>query len=1145
MMVLLSTIVALAGVTSLKTLRVEYATTPLGIDVAQPRFSWQIVSDVKAVTQTAYQIVVTNPQGKEVWNSGKQSSSESLNIRYTGMPLQPQTRYQWTVTIWDNHGKMHQEHSWFETGLMTDTDRDARWGGAQWIGGTDSTALTFYPHYLPVFRLRFAITLDQKTKSREAAIIYGANDLRLMDRNKNILGVAQAKNTSYIKVAFNTSGLDHGDSATVDIYRVGYTLKDAADKPFASFKIPTTLVNEQNRYQPHRFELSSMHGTTNLWVDGQKKRVVPDLNLNPMGKGGDYISFPNVGDMGFDVAKGSKASFADVEVFNYRMPRHTLARIADATVSGEQRFFTVKETGAPMLRTEFVAPKAITAARLYVTARGAYDMYVNGQRVGNDYLNPGLTQYNKTQFYQTYDVTTLVRQGNNAIGAQLYEGWWSGAVSYAGENWNFFGDKQSLLCRLVITFSDGTQQSVVSDPDTWMLSTDGPVRLGSNFQGEVYDARREAQMRGWSEPGFDARGWMHASVVPLEGTISHEKVSGLIKWPCPDDYSHFRLTAQLGMPVRPFTTLTAQNVTEVRPGVYVYDMGQNMAGVPSITFSGLKPGKTVAMRYAEVLYPDLPEYKDNVGMVMMENQRGAMEQDLYMSRGGKETFSPRGTYHGYRYVEITGIDRPLPCEAVKGIVLSSIDTFTADYQTSDSLVNRFFENVKWSSLANIFSIPTDCPQRNERMGWSGDLSVFSPTMSYMFNGAEFLRRHLQALRDTQFSNGYFASIAPIGGGFGGPLWASVGIAMPWQSYVQYGDVDALREHYDAMKRYMELQLTTFVDPEEHYYKGTGWRIPDLGDWLGFEVQKNDNSLLFDCYLCYELQMMEQVARVLGHDADAQHYADALKVRRNFINANYIDPSTGRTVGPGLGTQTPSLFGGMEGPKRKGELIDTQTSYALPLAFNLVDDEVKPKFVAQFINSITRHSVGDDGKTYPECSLMTGFIGTAWITQALTMAGHSDVAYRMLLNRQFPSWLYPVTQGATTIWERLNSYTKQDGFGGNNSMNSFNHYAFGSVTAWLMQSSLGISRDEKSPAFKHFYLCPQPDVAGGLSFARGHYDSMYGRIESSWERRDGKTIYRFSIPANTSATLILQDKHRKGGRMEKLLQSGEYTFEIKD
>lgn len=1163
----LALILSLAGQAfTVQGLKVEYTDTPLGIDVTTPRFSWQMQDNARGATQTAYRIVVTDPTGKPVWDSGKTMSDVSLNIRYAGRQLNPATRYTWTVTVWNKKDEQQQASSWFETGLMAVSDKDAAWSGAQWIGGSKDDALTFFSQYLPVFRLKFAVQLDRKSKTKEAGIIYGANDIRLMNRNKNILGVENGPGESYIKVVLNTAPLDKGDSATIDVYRVGYTPTDKADVPFASAKIPTDLVNKQNRYEAHDIMLMSMHGTTNVFVGTSGTKVINDLNLNPMGKGGDYISFPNVGDVGFYVPAKQKATFANATVCNYRSPNNTLATIADnLTMAGETRFVTPPEHGAPMLRTEFsTSGKQVAAARVYVTARGVYDLFINGNRVGDDYLNPGCTQYNKTLFYQTYDVTPLVQSGRNAMGALLNEGWWSGASTFAGDNWNFYGDRQSLLARLVITYTDGSVQSVVTSPETWRYTTDGPVRIGSIFQGEVYDATRDDSYDGWAKVGFDDSAWKQAESVSLEGVISHEKPSGFFAWPTPDNYADFRLTAQVGSPVRHFTTLTAQTVDEVRPGVYVYDMAQNMAGVPEITFTGLKPGTKVYMRFAEVRYPDLPEYKDNVGMVMMENQRGAMEQDIYIAKGGTETFKPRYTYHGYRYVEITGIPAALPASSVKGQVLSSVDKLSAAYETDDKLLNRFFRNVEWSTLANVFSIPTDCPQRNERMGWSGDLSVFSPTMSYMFNGAEFLRRHLRALRDTQLDDGDFPAIAPIGGGFGGPLWASVGITMPWQSYLQYGDMDALMEHYPAMQKFIELHTTRYIDKDEHFYNFTNGI--GLGDWLGFEVSKNDNSLLFDCYLVHELDIMEKMAKALGKTDDAGKYAAICKQRIDFINAHYIDKETGMTTGPGLGKEVPNPFGGVDGPKRKGVLIDTQTSYALPIALNIIDPAVKDKFVGAFLNAVARQSKGDDGKIYPAYSLMTGFIGTAWISLALSDCGHSDYAYRMLENTNFPSWLYPVEQGATTIWERLNSYTKKDGFGGNNSMNSFNHYAFGSVTNWLMQRSLGIARDEAAPGFKHFTLRPEPDTTGSLKEAHGHYDSMYGRIESGWSTDNGTTTYRFTVPANTTATLLLPVQTKSiitldGKRLSKNMRSitvgkvadgkqqielpaGEYEFSVR-
>lgn len=1112
--VLLTILLALSAAArafTVESLMTEYAATPVGIDDSRPRFSWRMADKTRGAAQTAYQISVKDGQGTEVWNSGKVAATRSTGIHYSGQALRPRTRYTWTVTVWNNGDtpQTASATSWFETGLMSYFDNDKAWGGAQWIGADAPDGYTFYSQYLPVFRIDCTIQLDQKTRSTEAGFIYGANDQRLMDKNKNILGVANGKDESYIKVVLNTAPLLKGGSAQIDIYRVGYTPKDKADTPFTSAKIPTTVLNKANQYRRHTVMIASNLGTTDIWLDTWSNKIATGLNLNPMGKGGDYIAFPVVGDMGFYVPAGQKATFTTANVHNFRHQWHCISTVADnLTLAGRTLMVTPAEHGAPMLRTEFSTDdKQIARARLYATARGVYDIAVNGQRVADDRLNPGLTQYNKTLMYQTYDVTPLVKSGRNAIGAQLSEGWWSGALSFVGENWNFFGDRQSLLAELVITYTDGSEQHVVTDPQTWHYTTDGPVRIGSLFQGEVYDATRDARYDGWTKAGYDDSAWKQAVKVPLDEVISHAKSS----WPTPDDYSCPYVVAQVGQPVRPFTTLTAQSVNEVRPGVYVYDMGQNMAGMPQVTFSGLKPGTKVNMRYAEVLYPDLPEYKDNVGMVMMESQRAAMEQDIYTAKGGTETFSPRYTYHGYRYVEITGLPAALPVESVKGIVLSSVDKLTADYETSNAEVNRLFKNVEWSMLANMFSIPTDCPQRNERMGWSGDLSVFSPAMTYLTNAAEFLRRHYQALRDTQTGEGCFADIAPIGGGFGGPLWASVGIIAPWQGYLQYGDTYALAEHYPAMQKFIDLCANKYVDKADGFFKfKDGW---GLGDWLGFEDKKNDNSLLYDCYYVHELDIMARAARALSKDADADRYEAMRKQRIDFINANFIDRLSGKTV-------------------CKGRAIDTQTSYALLIAFGIADSTVREKVVDNFLTSVSRQNTGDDGKVYPAYSLMTGFIGTAWISLALSECGHSDYAYRLLCNTDFPSWLYPVEQGATTVWERLNSYTKKDGFGGNNHMNSFNHYAFGSVVDWLMQRSLGIARDELSPAFKHFFLRPEPDTTGGMTEARGHYDSMYGRIESCWHKSGTQLVYRCTIPANTSATLLLPASYTtdKKGRL---------------
>ena len=1110
-------------------LSTEYTVCPMGLDEAHPRFSWQMRSDERGEAQAAYRLTLSDERGRRVWDTGRVEQSVSLAIPYAGEALRPETRYHWEVEVWNRKGERQTASSWFETGLMATSDKASAWAGARWIGG-DASAMPFYSAYLNVFRIGYNVQMDRK-----ASLLFGANDPRLMDANKNILGQHNAKDQSYIKVE-----LAYGDSATLHIYRVGYTLQDRADQPLKSLGVPRSLINKDNQRLPHAIEIAANSGKTAFAVDGVN---VGDVLLNPMGNSGDYIAFPVVGDLGYEVPQGETARFTNVHVENYRSPHHILATLPDAEVGGERTFVALPETGTVLLRKPFQTKGKPAKARLYVTARGIYDIHFNGERLTEDYLNPGMTQYNKTLLYQTYDVTPLLRAGSNSWTTQLNEGWWSGNATFEPSNWNYFGDRQALLAKLVLAYPDGTTETFVTEPKGWEFSTEGPMRYGSLFQGEVYDARI-------SEPAQ----WRQAEEVALADIIPHG-ANGM--WPATDNYADFQLIGQIGNPVRVNRVITAQRLEQPRKGVYVYDMGQNMPGVPRVTFCGLQPGTKVVMRFAEVKYPKLPAYAGNEEMIMLENIRSAMAQDIYIAKGGVETYQPRSTYHGYQYIEITGIPEPLPTADVQGVVLSSVEQITAHYESSNPLLNRFFENVKWSSMANLFSIPTDCPQRNERMGWSGDLSVFSPTIAYICNSAQFMRRHFKALRDTQQPDSAFAAIAPVGGGFGGPMWQSVGIVAPYQNYVQYNDLESIREHYPAMKQYMEMVLRKYIDPVQGYYRGNN-SPGDLGDWLGFEVRKNDNSLIFDAYLAYELELMERMAKALGHEADATFYAQQRAKRIDFINTYYIDHSTGETVGTGFGEEHES-FMGPYGPKRKGVKIDTQTSYALPLALGLVKEEAKSRFVERLVNTVTRKSIGDDGKRYPAYSLMTGFVGTPWITWALSENGRADEAYRHLTHTGYPSWLYPVTQGATSIWERLNSMTLEDGFGGNNSMNSFNHYAFGSVTNWLMQRSLGIARDVAHPGFQHFLLTPLVDPTGSLRYAKGHYDSLYGRIESGWERQERGFRYRFVVPANTSATLHLPAKSLKAVRMDgkrlpksaKLangeveleLMAGTYTFEV--
>jgi alpha-L-rhamnosidase len=1126
----------LAADLSVTNLKVEYTATPLGIDVATPRFSWQLAAAAgqpHGSRQVAYQLRVTNEAGELVWDSKKVASNAALNVLYAGQPLAPTTRYTWAVEVWDQQNTSHTATSWFETGLLN--PKPAAWGGAKWIGGGDADMVLYAP-YLPVFRLAYAVQLDAASKSTRASFVYGANDPRLLDKNKNLYQLQNQPNQSYLRLEVDIAPLAAGQSAQLHIYRAGYHPDDKPAVPFKSYPIPTTLLNNGNKYAKHTIELSSNLGDSRVYVDGnQRENRVAEVNLNPLGRGGDFIAFPVVGDIGFAVPKGQAAIFSNVEVRNLRSPSNVVFT-ENLTTSPYQGIFATAPAGSvqvqngsyqvrggaagafvlanpsqhamPLLRTTFAAkPAKLTKARLYVTARGIYDVYLNGSRLDSAYFNPGLTQYNKTHLYQTYDVTSRVRAGQNALGAQLAEGWWSGGATYMGEFWNFFGDRQSLLAKLVLTYADGQQQVIVSDPATWTLNTHGPVVYGSFFQGEVYDARREAAVAAWSTPGYVATGWQPAQEVSLEGHISHDEANARTNMPPVDDYAQAALVGQFGPTVQPIARLTAQAVAEVRPGVFVYDMGQNMVGVPHISLSDLRPGQQLTLRYAEVKYPDLPEYKGHVDMIMLENIRAAMAQDIYLAKGGRETIAPRFTYHGYRFVEITGLDRALPLAAVQGTVISSLHALASRYETSSPLVNKLWENITWSMRGNFLSIPTDCPQRNERLGWSGDISVFSRTATYLGEVPQFLRRHMQAMRDVQRPDGRFSDVAPLGGGFGGVLWGSAGLTVAWESYQQYGDRQLLTEHYAAMKSYIAY-LRQHLDPKTGVLNDG-----PLGDWLGPEQSRNDNTLLWEAYFIYDLDIMRKAATALGKTTEAQEFAALHQQRQQFFNTTYVDKQTGRTIHSGF-RQDPNT------KPQPGDLVDTQASYVLPLALGAYSPANQDRAVANLLATLTRENKLDNGGTAPPFSLMTGFIGTAWISAVLSDHGHPEAAYRLLQQPAYPSWLYSVEQGATTIWERLNSYTRTEGFGGNNRMNSFNHYSFGAVGAWLYDTSLGIARDEQSPGFQHFLLRPQPDPTGGLSYARGYYDSLFGRIESSWEKSGTGYQYRFVVPANTIATLYL-------------------------
>lgn len=949
--------------------------------------------------------------------------------------------------------------------------------GAAWIGAAAGQQ-PVVPERLTVFRIGFDLALQP---GASATFVYGADDPRLMDRNLNIYNLASRPDSSYIAVALASDSLR--------VYRRGYSPADGP-APVAAFP----AMGLRTDGTPNRVEILTNYGNTEFRINGTP---VGRAGLNPIGNGADYIAFPSLSRMGVRVPQGGGAVFSRIDVGHLRAPAATLW--SEPGPISESRMLDVPVRSMPELRTELhvADAAALSSATLYATARGIYDICVNGSRVTADYFAPGSTQYNRTHPYRQYDIAPLLREGRNTITVSLGEGWWSGPSTFSGDNWNFFGDRQSFIGAVVLRDAAGAETRVVTSPDTWQVSTDGPRVAGSFFQGEIYDATRTRQT------------WRQAVEVPLEGTVCTSA----------GPWDNIRFVAAGTDRVMPVDTLTAVAVAEPRPGVYVYDMGQNCAAVPLVKLRDVAPGTAVSMRYGEVLYPDMPQYAANRGMVMTENLRAAMNHDVYVASGAPaEEFSPRFTLHGYRYIEISGVDRPLPLDAVKSLPLSSIERPTAFFECSDTLVNRLWRNIMWSTYSNFISIPTDCAQRNERLGWMGDISVFSPAAVKLGDVNSLLRRYLASVRDCTSPEGRFPDVAPTGFGFGGMLWGSAGIVVPWEHYCRYADIEVLHEHYPAMQRYIDYLFGHTIDPATGVIvQNRAWS--DLGDWLSPVNERDDKSLLWECYLVYDLDIMHKVARTLGDSVSAARYERLRDERRDFFRRTYIGAG-GMTVH--------STFDSAAA----GRPVDTQASYALPIAMGICRD---PQFVERFVATLERSDTTAAGVVCPPYSLMTGFIGTAWISKALSAVGRDDMAYRLLGSTSWPSWLYPVTQGATTIWERLDSYTHDKGFGDNNSMNSFNHYSFGSVADWLITRALGIDADEVAGAVD---IAPCPDRTGTLTYARGYLDLSQGRVSSEWSVAGGNAVYTVEVPHGVKASFTPY-----GGK-KRTIKPGKHTFRHK-
>jgi len=716
------------------------------------------------------------------------------------------------------------------------------------------------------------------------------------------------------------------------------------------------------------------------------------------------------------------------------------------------------EQPSPIFRKEFRIAKKVRSAIAYITAHGLYEAQINGQRVGNAYLTPGWTSYNKRLQYQAYDVTPLLQQGDNAVGATLGSGWYRGHVGYDPTP-NIYGKDIALLLQLQITYTDGSTATVVSD-DSWKSST-GAIRSSEIYYGETIDARKE--QKGWARPGFNDKSWDGVAVK---------------------DFAKNTLIATINEPVKQHEIFKPVRIFKTPKGEQVIDFGQNLVGWVKFKVSG-KAGDKIVLSHAEVL--------DKPGDFYTDNLRSAKSQDTYILSGnGEETFEPHFTWQGFRFVKVEGYPGDLKPEDFTAITLYSDMQQTGTFSCSNPLINQLQHNILWGQKGNFLDVPTDCPQRDERLGWTGDAQVFSRTASYNMNVHNFFAKWLKDVAADQYSSGSVPHVIPdvvkrAGSEPGGSTgWSDVSTIVPWNMYLAYGDKRILENQYSSMK--------AWVDYMQHQSNNNLWNTGShFGDWLFYSVNDdNDGSsaitskyLIAQCFYAYSTSLLVNAAKVLGKEEDVTYYTALLdKVKKAFLD-EYVTPN-------GLISS------------------DTQTAYVLALQFDMLPQNLRQQAADRLASNIKRYGN----------HLTTGFLGTPYICRVLSTFGHTDVAYQLLLQDTYPSWLYPVKMGATTIWERWDGI-RPDGSFETPTMNSFNHYSYGAIGDWMYRVIAGIDTKSDGPGYKHIIIKPHP--GGNFTFASADYETNYGKISSHWKIDSTKFSLDVEIPANTTATVYIPVK----------------------
>jgi alpha-L-rhamnosidase len=996
-------------------LRCEYKVNPLGIDVTKPRLSWILESDQRAQVQTAYRILVADSEEKlrqdvgNLWDSGKISSDQSNQIIYKGKPLKSRMHCFWKVRVWDRDDRVS---AWSEPAFWSMGLLETQDWRAKWIG---------YDAEPPGSQMgkEKSIHLDDCKW-----VWFGEGDPRKSNqagrrffRRRIEIDPEQKIRRARFRLAANnevTLYLDGLQIHYIPGLQPAQTI-DISDKLTCGNHLLAIESTNENDAANHAVLTGKLLIN---FESGETTAVTIDGSWKASDTRQDNWQQPDFDD-------------------SYWQQAEEIAKVGDPPW-GKPSEDELILPPPPYLRKSFNLGKNVKRTMVYISALGLYELHINGECIGEDYFTPGWTDYPTRVYYQTYDVTELLDKGGNAIGAVLADGWYAGYIGFGRKRENYSSEPR-LLVQLEIEYADGDTDTIVTD-ESWKASY-GPLVEADFLMGETYDARKE--MPGWDTCSFDDSGWDTVAVT--------ERIEG-------------RFESYPGVTVQKMLEVKTKKVTEPKKGVYVFDMGQNFAGFVRLKARG-KAGAKIVLRFAEMLNPD--------GTIYTENLRMARCTDTYILKGqGREIWEPRFTFHSFRYVEVTGYSGELKSDVVTGIVVHSAMPPAGSFECSNPMVNQLYSNIVWSQRSNFIEIPTDCPQRDERLGWTGDAQIFIRTATYNMDVAAFFTKWLVDLEDAQSADGAFPDVAPrkIAVGDGTAAWGDAGVICPWTIYQVYGDKRVLEKHYGAMKKwiaYLQKNSRNLLRPASGY-----------GDWVSI-ASDTPKDVIATAYFAYSTNLVSKTAALLGKQDEAEKYNELYEQIKAAFNKAYVTDD-----------------GHIKG--------DTQTCYVLGLHFDLLLQDKRPLATQHLIEALRAKN----------WHLSTGFVGLSYLLPVLTETGHTDIAYRLLTNDTFPSWGYSIKNGATTIWERWDGWTEDKGFQ-DPGMNSFNHYSFGAVGRWLFGTVAGIDTEE--PGFKKIIIRPQP---GEITSAKASYNSINGKIATDWKLENGTFSLNVTIPVNTTATVYV-------------------------